>query len=126
MYNLLDYDEPYVRTSTPLQTRPVAPPPPTTNSSANDDEDDEDDPTVQDFLTALLQIQRAAETAQEKARLEALVRQRLAKQEQEKREAVAQLYRQAMMEAIQEAAAEEERKRRQAALVQFFQGLGLQ
>ena len=129
MYNVLDYNEPYVRAPTPLPPTPTSPtpsPPPSRSSNDNGNDDDED-PTVLEFLAALLQIQRAAQTvtAQEKARQEALIRQRLAHQEQAKREAVARLYLQAMSEAIREAAAEEDRKQKEAALVQFFESLGL-
>ncbi|KAK0752375.1 hypothetical protein B0T18DRAFT_89581 [Schizothecium vesticola] len=120
MYNVLDYNEPYIRAPPPS--------PPRTAVEEEDEEDDgtaDDDTSVEEFLAALMRIQRAAETAQEKARLEALVRQRLAQQEQAKREAVGRLYLQAMSQAIKEAAEEEERQRKEAALVLFFQSLGL-
>ena len=58
----------------------------------DEDSDDSDSPTVEEFLAVLLQIQRAAEMAQEKARLEALARSGWRSKEQAKREAVARLY----------------------------------
>ncbi len=135
LYNVLDYNEPYVRAPRPSQLRATAPPPSSnpgsssTSNNNNDDDDDDDDndnnPIVREFLTALLQIQGATATAQEKARREALVRQRLAEQEQAKREAVARLYLQAAAEMIQEAAAEEERERQETFLL-LMRSLGLQ
>ena len=133
---MLDYSEPYVRARAPIQRRPVLVPGPNSgrsssstrrNPAADDDDDDDDEnPTPEEFLAAFLQIQRAAETAQEKARLEALVRARLEQQERNKREAFAHLYLRAIAEKVEEAAAEQEKQRQQAALVKFFRDLGLQ
>ncbi|KAK4445427.1 hypothetical protein QBC34DRAFT_384225 [Podospora aff. communis PSN243] len=109
MHNVLDYNEPYIRAPPPQpqpqppQTRPITPTP-TPKSGGYDNKDIA---AVEDFVAALLQIQRAALNAQEKARREALLRQRLAQQEQAKREAVARLYLQAMAEAIREAEEDE-------------------
>ena len=86
---------------------------------------DEDNPSVDEFLQALLQIQREVRDREEKARLEALLKLQLQRQEQAKREAVARLFSQAMQESIQEARMEEQRKRQQVELVRLLQALGL-
>ncbi|KAK0724579.1 hypothetical protein B0H67DRAFT_108687 [Lasiosphaeris hirsuta] len=111
LYNIVDYSEPYVRASPPAAEEPT---------------EDEDGPSVEEFLQALLQIQREVTNREEKARLEALLKLELQRQEQAKREAVARLFAQAMQEAVEEAMMEEQRKRQQAELVRFLQALGLQ
>ena len=93
--------------------------------AAEEATEDEDDPSVEEFLQALLQIQREVRDREEKARLEALLRLQLQRQEQAKREAVGRLFAQAMQEALQEAVMEEQKKREQAELVRFLQALGL-
>jgi len=110
MYNVLDYNEPYIRAPAPAPPPPRAITPPPAPTSRSKEGDDGDDLTVQEFLAAFLQIQRAAQTVTtpEKVRQEIVLRQRLAQQEQAKRDAVARLYLQAMSEVIREAAAEED------------------
>jgi hypothetical protein len=71
-----------------------------------------------------LQIYREAKSLEERAQLEALVRMDLARQERAKREAVAQLYAQAMQQIIEQAMVEEQKRRQQAELAQFLRALG--
>jgi hypothetical protein len=116
MHNVLDYNEPYIRAPPPSPPSPPSPP----RAVVVDDNKGDDGMTVAEFAAALIQIQRAAATAQEKARREAVLRQRLAQQEAAKREAVQLLYLQFLSQAIKEAAEEEERQQREAALAKLF------
>jgi len=80
-----------------------------------------------------MQIQREVQNREERARLEALLKIELQRQEKAKRDAVAVLYAQAMKHALDEAMAEvleeaiqeEKRRRQEVELVRYLRALGL-
>jgi hypothetical protein len=126
LQNIVDHTKPYIRAGPPSRPKSWAPPPPPSPKPPPSPEPsrEEEDASAEEFLQAFLQIYREAKSLEERAQLEALVRMDLARQERAKREAVAQLYAQAMQQIIEQAMVEEQKRRQQAELAQFLRALG--
>lgn len=125
MDDLLDYEEPFVQAPLPQTSRPSHPPHIQQETTGPEDDNE---PTDEDWLEALRQIRQQATDARQRARLEAILMQKLQQEKQERREAViAALYLQAT---LQNHAKEQEQRRKQeqaqAEALRFLQLLGLQ
>jgi hypothetical protein len=115
--NLFDKSDPHIRAPRPKAPAPQPAPPQTPNPSpattegnaAGESTADDDELTAEEFLEALLQLQKEYNSAAERAVYEAMLKERLKQQEQAKQAAVQRLFAQAM----QEYALELEKKRRQ-------------
>ncbi|KAK3997963.1 hypothetical protein QBC44DRAFT_303083 [Cladorrhinum sp. PSN332] len=119
LFNVVSYSEPYIRAPPPPEATAAPDPPPPPPATQREDESNYEadrEPSVEEFLQALLQIRQEVQNREERARLEALVRIELQRQDQAKKEAVASLYMEAMQEMMNEALAEEQRRRGQEEL----------